>query len=94
VELRICLLRSYHVILDDMRALNKKDKGRDALDSPKHDQLRVELVAPMAPSLQAFKKPDFLVAELPRALRKRKQNIVDQSAVTASRSRAAEESDS
>jgi hypothetical protein len=37
VELGIRLPRSRHVILDDVRALNEKDEGRDALDSPKHD---------------------------------------------------------
>jgi hypothetical protein len=93
VELGIRLPRSRHVILDDVRALNEKDEGRDAPDSPEHDRLRVELVAPIAPSPQAFKKPDFSAAGPPRAPRKRERNTVEQSAFTASGSGDAEESD-
>jgi hypothetical protein len=93
VELGIRLLRSCYVILDDVRALNEKDKGRNAPDSPKHNQLRVELVA-IAPSPQVPKKPDFSAAGPPRAPRKRKRDTVGQSPVTASGSRDTEESDS
>jgi hypothetical protein len=84
VELGIRLPRSRHVILDDVRSLNEKDDDRDAPDSPEHDQLRVELVAPAALSPQAVKKPDFSAAGPPRAPRKRKRNTVEQSAVTVS----------
>jgi hypothetical protein len=93
VELGIRLPRSRHVILDDVRALNEKDEGRDAPDSPEHDQLRVELVAPVAPSPQALQKHDFSAAGPPRAPRKRKRNTAEQLAVTTSGSGDADESD-
>ena len=84
VELRIRLPRSRHVILDDVRSLNEKDDDRDAPDSPKHDQLRVELVPPVAPSPQTLKKPDFSAAGLSRAPRKRKRNTAEQPVVSVS----------
>jgi hypothetical protein len=84
VELGIRLPRSRRVILDDVRSLNDKDDDRDVPESPKHDQLRVELVAPVALSPQAVKKPDFSAAGPPRAPRKRKRNAAEQLAVTVS----------
>jgi hypothetical protein len=84
VELGIRLLRSCYVILDDMRSLNERDDDRDVPDSPKHDQLRVKLVPPVAPSPQALKKPDFSAAGLPRAPSKCKRNTAEQPVVSMS----------
>ena len=93
MELRIRLLRSRHVILDDVRSLNEKEgsncKSRDsdrhdAPDSLKHDQLRVELVTLASLRPQALKKPDFSVAGPPRVLRKRKRNTAELSVETVS----------
>jgi hypothetical protein len=88
VELGIRLPRSRHTILDDVRSLsdklNEKDYNRDAPDSPKHDQLRVELVLPAAPNTQALKKPDFSTAGPPRVPRKRKRNIGELSTANVS----------
>lgn len=92
MELGIRLPRSRHVILDDVRSLNDKDDSRDVPDSPKHDQLKVELVAPGAPSLQPVKKPDFSAADPPRVSRKRKRNTAELSAETVSGDGDAEES--
>lgn len=89
VELRIRLPRSRYVILDDVRSLNEKEGGdcgsrdgdrHDAPDSPKHDQLRVELVALASLRPQALKKPDSSVAGPPRVPRKRKRNTAKLSA--------------
>jgi hypothetical protein len=84
VELGIRLPRSRYVILDDVRSLNERDDDRDVPDSPKHDQLRVELVPPVAPSPQALKKPDFSAAGPPRAPSKRKRNTAEQPVVSMS----------
>jgi hypothetical protein len=97
VELGIRLPRSRHVILDDVRSLNdelnEKDHERDAPDSPKHDQLRVELVSPAAPNTQALKKPDFSTAGPPRVPRKRKRNTGELSAASVSIDGDVEEND-
>jgi hypothetical protein len=84
VELRICLPCSCYVILDDVCSLNERDDDRDVPDSPKHDQLRVELVPPVAPSPQALKKPDFSAAGPPRAPSKRKRNTAERPVVSMS----------
>lgn len=93
VELGIRLPRSRHVILDDVRSLNEKEggnresrdgDGHDAPDSPRHDQLRVELVAPASLHPQALKKPDFSAAGPPRVPRKRKRNTAELSVETVS----------
>jgi hypothetical protein len=61
-EHRINLLRSRHIILDDMRSLNERNPDNDSSDtaharqvvlpdSPEDDRLRVELVPAFASTL-------------------------------------------
>jgi hypothetical protein len=93
VELGIRLPRSRHVILDDVRSLNEREDDRNVPDSPKHDQLRVELLPPVAPSPQALKKHDFSAAGPPRAPRTRKRNTAKQPVVSMLGDGDLEESD-
>jgi hypothetical protein len=103
-EHRISLPRSRHIILDDVRSLNKRDPNEDSSstsdtwhitlpDSPKDNWLRVELVTAFKGTLPPQKKSDFSATRPSRPSKKRKRNTSEAAVVDSSRDDGRQEAD-